>query len=339
MLAITVRTETGENHARITSERLAELAAGLGAMGNRFLVVHRIAGDEEFYVQVWHEHGGAYELEHRAGSSERHFVVRLPAPDEVAERVAGWARKRDDWDAGLEWERVDLGPAAEGASDSSGGTSGTDSSDSDTPGKHSPDSDTPDSPADGLSAELLADFEEFVRTLVVGGYEGFDEIVEAADDWLEDEADGEAPGDLAGQVAGRLWRERLAEQAGWTGTTDPERLTRAFAALEARGITARENFTCCCTCGNAEMGEEAAEDAHGFVYFHTQCTDAAAGGHGLTLYFGGFGGSDEPDGTTVGVGHEVVAALTEAGLRTEWDGSAHRAITVTPLAWRKRLPQ
>ena len=40
----------------------------------------------------------------------------------------------------------------------------------------------------------------------------------------------------------RLWGERLAEQAGWEGETDPERLTRAFAALDAAGITARENL-------------------------------------------------------------------------------------------------
>jgi hypothetical protein len=70
------------------------------------------------------------------------------------------------------------------------------------------------------------------------------------------------------------------------------------------------------------------------VYFHAQCTDSAAAGRGLTLLYGGFDGSSE---TTTAIGHEVVAALEAVGLRAEWDGDPGRAITVTPLDWRRRL--
>lgn len=94
--------------------------------------------------------------------------------------------------------------------------------------------------------------------------------------------------------------------------TDPERLTAAFRALEASGITARENFTCCRGCGMAEIGAER-EDARGFVFFHAQVVEHA------------------------GVGHEVVAALDAAGLSTQWDGSPGTSIGVTPLDWRRRL--
>jgi len=132
----------------------------------------------------------------------------------------------------------------------------------------------------------------------------------------------------------RLWLERVAEQRTWEGTTDPERIALAFKALNSTGITARENFTCCRTCGTAEIAAERAEGDRGFVYFHSQCTESAAAGHGLTLLYGGFDGSAA---TTADVGREVVAALGSAGLSTQWDGDPSKAIDVTPLNWRKRL--
>ena len=82
------------------------------------------------------------------------------------------------------------------------------------------------------------------------------------------------------------------------------------------------------------MGAERGSDARGFVYFHTQCTDSAVAGQGLMLLYGGFDGSPE---TTGGIGREVVAALEAVGLPAEWDQDPGRAITVTPLDWRRRL--
>ncbi|MGW7379432.1 DUF6891 domain-containing protein [Streptomyces sp. NPDC054794] len=60
----------------------------------------------------------------------------------------------------------------------------------------------------------------------------------------------------------------------------------------------------------------------------------AAEGGGLGLYYGGFDGSAE---TTTAVGHEVVTALTPAGLSTMWDGDPGKAIDVTSLTWHKHL--
>ncbi|MFF0095311.1 DUF6891 domain-containing protein [Streptomyces canus] len=136
-------------------------------------------------------------------------------------------------------------------------------------------------------------------------------------------------------LADRLWLERVTEQAAWQGETAPERLTRAFTALEEAGITSRENFTCCRSCGQSEIRAEGRPNARGFVYFHTQYTDSAAAGHGLTLLYGGFDGSSE---TTAAIGHEVVVALEAVGLHAEWDRDPGRAITVTPpLDWCRRL--
>ncbi|MFJ8469170.1 DUF6891 domain-containing protein [Streptomyces swartbergensis] len=134
----------------------------------------------------------------------------------------------------------------------------------------------------------------------------------------------------------RLWLQRLDEQETWAGPTDPDRLEQAFAALEDDGIVAREDFSCCRGCGMTEIGAEAdgRPGVRGFVFFHHQGTRGAAQGYGLSLYYGGFDGSEE---TTKAVGHEVVAALAAAGLSAQWDGDPGKAIDVAPLETRKRL--
>jgi hypothetical protein len=177
--------------------------------------------------------------------------------------------------------------------------------------------------------------EAHIRELLCCGYHDRETLTECAEDRLVgDDGKRVVPYAQARRLVDRLWQERLAEQAAWESPTDPERLTRAFGDLVASGITARENFTCCRTCGNAEIGGERGEQDHGFVYFHTQSTESAAAGHGLMLLYGGYDGSEE---TTTAVGHEVVAALAAAGLSTEWTGSPRAAIRVTPLTWHKRL--
>lgn len=102
----------------------------------------------------------------------------------------------------------------------------------------------------------------------------------------------------------RLWTERPAEQETWEGGTGPERLTEAFEAFDAGGITARENFARCRNRGTAEKAGERGEEARGFVCFHTQCAKSVAAGYGPGLLHGGFDGSAE---TTAAVGREVVA--------------------------------
>ncbi|QMU74663.1 hypothetical protein GXW83_01565 [Streptacidiphilus sp. PB12-B1b] len=57
-------------------------------------------------------------------------------------------------------------------------------------------------------------------------------------------------------------------------------------------------------------------------------------GHGLMLLHGGF---DVSTATTTAIGREAVAAIEATGLPVEWDGDPERAITITPLDWRRRL--
>ncbi|HEX6353468.1 DUF6891 domain-containing protein [Actinophytocola sp.] len=128
-------------------------------------------------------------------------------------------------------------------------------------------------------------------------------------------------------VVDRLVTERDAEQAGWP---DSGPVLDALAALSDKGIVMRADFTCCGSCGAAEIGAEAGDDDRGYVFFHHQDTEIAATGGGLMLSYGTFDGTDP----TV-VGREVVEAVVAAGAEVKWNGSASRFIHVTPLRWRR----
>ncbi|MGW2563960.1 DUF6891 domain-containing protein [Streptomyces sp. NPDC001514] len=302
MPEIKVRTENGETHARVSAERLGELVARIGDEHDRFLVVQRIPDLPDVFIQVWHEAGGDYQLEHRAGAPDRHFGTRLSAPGEVAAAMVRWALQETGWDEGPVWEPVDFGAAAE--------------------------------PVPELPDEIREEVEEHVRELLRGGYLTRDALAEAAEEWLVDGDDRPVSPAQARQLVDRLWLERLGEQAGWEGATDPERIEAVFARLEEHGITARENFTCCRNCGLSEIHGAGRADARGFVFFHSQCVEGAAAGGGLYLLYGGFDGSAR---TSAAVGREVAEALGEAGLSVEWSGSPDDAMRVAPLDWRKRL--
>lgn len=317
-LAIKAETEDGHEHARVSAERLRELVCRIGDHADRFLVVQRIPDVPDVFIQVWHQRAddgtdGEYQLEYREGR-DRFFGTVLTDRERVAEAMTGWARRTDGWDTGVEW----------------------------TPVEHDAPEDVPELPDD-----VREEVEERVRELLRCGYDDRARLSEAAEEYpVDDEGasrsgEAESGGDRpvspaqARQLVDRLWLERIAEQGTWEGVTDPERITRAFATLQAEHrITARENFTCCRTCGTSEIGAESAEGARGFVFFHSQCTEGAASGYGLMLLYGGFDGSAE---TTTAIGHQVVTALAAEGLSTEWDGDPGTAITVTPLDWRKRL--
>ncbi|WP_328859473.1 DUF6891 domain-containing protein [Streptomyces sp. NBC_00306] len=303
MLEVVVKSEDGDRRVRVSAEELAGLVRRIGGDGDRFLVVHRIPDLPDVFAQVWHETGGDYTLEHRDGAADRHFQVMVDDSEAVTAAMTGWARRESGWGTDLAWSLLDMGPTRE-------------------------------APPLDLNEHERAELEKRIHEVLVGGYADRAELAELAEEYLVTADRRPVSREQAEALADRMWLERVAEQAEWQGETDPERLTRAFTALQEAGITARENFTCCRSCGQSEIGDEGGPDTRGFVYFHSQCTDSAAAGHGLTLLYGGFDGSAETTGT---IGHEVVAALEAAGLQAEWDRDPGRAITVTPLEWRRRL--
>ncbi|WP_052847713.1 DUF6891 domain-containing protein [Streptomyces avicenniae] len=303
MLEIVVETENAERHVRPTAGELAGLIRRIGGAGDRFLIVQLIPDLPDVFLQVWHEAGGAWTLEHRDGGHGRHFGTAPAGPEDVLAAMTGWARREDGWDAGHAWSPVDTGPAVE-------------------------------VPPLALDPSDRAALEEHLGEVLAAGYATRAELAETAEEYLVIEDHRPVSRAQAWALADRMWLARVGEQVAWRGETDPERLTRAFTALEAAGLTARESFTCCRSCGRSEIADAGRPDARGFVYFPSQAAESAAAGHGLALYYGGFDGSSA---TTTAVGREVVAALAAAGLCAEWSGDPDQAITVTPLDWRRRL--
>ncbi|MEV5601733.1 hypothetical protein AB0L33_09855 [Streptomyces sp. NPDC052299] len=302
MLSIKVETENQQTHTRVSAQRLGDLVHRIGAPGDNFLVVQRIPDIPGTFIQVWHEAGGDYELEHRTGTATSQVRTVIGDPERVLALMTRWAREEPGWDAGTDWESAGI-PEPE--------------------------------PVPELAEEIRQQLEPRVRELLRGGYGTVLTLTEAAEDYLVKDGVRPVSRDQARELVERLWLERVEEQRGWADDmTDPDRLERAFARLDRGGITARENFTCCRSCGMSEIGAAGREDARGFVFFHGQGTESAAAGHSLALYYGGF--DDSPE-TTAAVGREVVAALGEAGLTAEWDGSPDKAIELTGLDWRKRL--
>jgi hypothetical protein len=189
-----------------------------------------------------------------------------------------------------------------------------------------------------LDDDAREEIRDWVRERVAAGYDDAEAIVIGATEVFEDEYDEEALRLLAAELTTDAIDAHAADSAIWPATTDCDRLDAAFAALEAEGVIARQNFTCCGTCGAYEIGDEidAAIDqgrpAHGYTFFHMQDTESAVGGHGLYLNYGACAEGEE---AAIAIGHRIVARLEAHGLAPEWDGSIGRRIAV-PLDWKRR---
>jgi hypothetical protein len=175
------------------------------------------------------------------------------------------------------------------------------------------------------------------------------EVIELFDDDPE-MFEGEAPlaADEIAAIVDDVWSERLLTEQGWSSISDADRLASAFVELEASGVVARMNFSCCGSCGHGEICGEVAhgQSARGYVFFHRQDADGLVEGTAPSLYFdyGAFGDDAQfPDRESyataaIVIGHEIVHALEAAGLRVEWTGDLGRRIRVVDLDWRRRVP-
>jgi hypothetical protein len=153
----------------------------------------------------------------------------------------------------------------------------------------------------------------------------------------------------------------LNAQAKWPAITDCDKLDRAFAELEQKGILCRQDFRACLAdghaCMNIQMEEEFKEgrSIRGYVFFHEQDAEDVLN-HGLL--FLAFGPAPIPEGVldvgtesradessrsseireaTLAVAREVVAVLKRHGLNAQWNGLPHERIRV-PMVWRRRGP-
>ena len=119
---------------------------------------------------------------------------------------------------------------------------------------------------------------------------------------------------------------------------DNDRLDEAFAELDRHGIVARQNFTCCQTCGHTEISYEIIEaeqhrPVRGYVFFHWQDTESAVRSGYLYLAYGSVSGKESE---SLVIAQEVVAALRRAGLDVDWDGSVRTRICIRDIEWQRR---
>lgn len=93
-------------------------------------------------------------------------------------------------------------------------------------------------------ARAVEYLEGLIRRDVAGGFARLEWIVDNA---IEAAGDGLPDPEALRPVAERVFRDALAAQrrtqADWPDVTDCDRLDRAFADLEDRGVVARQHFT------------------------------------------------------------------------------------------------
>ncbi|MYR08893.1 hypothetical protein GTV32_22405 [Gordonia sp. SID5947] len=212
----------------------------------------------------------------------------------------------------------------------------------------------------------LADLRGLVRARLIPGFTGLVEIEADARDWAEDV--GESPDDAVVEVR-RLWDDRAQAQRQWTDTGDYARLRAAFDDLDAAGVLARMNFSCCGRCATQQIDRERTPDPDGddwygfrewaYVFFHEQDAERLADDEAV-LYLGYSAFRPHPtlpaallDAMSAGdseaehaayertetlLVQQIVETLRRRGLEVVWSGSRHERIAVNITAWRKPLP-
>ncbi|MEZ5961657.1 MAG: hypothetical protein R3C30_14730 [Hyphomonadaceae bacterium] len=187
--------------------------------------------------------------------------------------------------------------------------------------------------------DLRGDIDATLTAMVRGGFAPRQEIWLVVDDICEQGEDPDMLRTYASAELELLWKEQRTEEATWSGSTDCDRLDKAFADLEDRGIICRQDFTCCGNCGVAEIGMELNEaeqrgtHVRGYAFYHQQDTEAAIGGHGVFL---NYGAEKEGEAAALAIAREIITTLKHHGLDPQWNGSIGQRIHV-PLLWRRRL--
>lgn len=182
----------------------------------------------------------------------------------------------------------------------------------------------------------IDELRQHIADRVAEGFDSRNDIVEQTIAYYELEDDPRLRRQVQ-PLTDRAIAAHREKQATWPTVTDCDRVDQAFATLEQAGIVARQNFADCQTCGHAEIQNEIKaaskmRKVRGYVFYHWQDTEGAVNGGSLYLAYGAVDGDD---GAAEKVAGEVVQALRQAGLKTDWDGSIKKRIGVT-LDWKRR---
>ncbi len=193
-------------------------------------------------------------------------------------------------------------------------------------------------------AEMLLELRELVDSLVT---QGFSSDVEIADQVISfatreqnySEEISKQLKDVVAEYVKDSVSTHLQNQNTWTAATDCQHLDDAFAELEKQGVVARQNFTCCNTCGHAEMAFEMAEYRRqnekvpiGYVFYHIEDTEFASQGAGLFLSFGSVDKNENSIGSLV---EKIVDVLAQYGLSASWNGNINKRIQIKEFDWKR----
>lgn len=188
--------------------------------------------------------------------------------------------------------------------------------------------------------------QDSVLLAVRGGFDSRETIIETEidnwrDDWQGDDYSFDVWKRHIAYTVDVLMKRHYTEQQTWLHETDCDKLDEAFAELDRCGIVARQNFSCCQSCGHTEIQDEILEaqdyrPIQGYVFFHQQDTEHATDNDRLYL---AYGGAIEGEIHALEVAQEVVATLRKAGLTVEWNGLIHKRIAVKMTWQRRRLPE
>jgi hypothetical protein len=181
-----------------------------------------------------------------------------------------------------------------------------------------------------------------VKTEVLGGFTKqkvlFADIEErAADEGVED-----AVAELK-KLARDLFAKRKAQEAKWKKATMNDRIDAAFVALNKAGIVAMQNAGYTMSMGWEDCNEKATELAQagkrprGATFYHGQDLERGVKNEGLMLVYGAYEDDDDKhDASSIAIAREVIATLTQLGVKTKWNGKVETRVEIRPFEWQKR---
>ena len=188
------------------------------------------------------------------------------------------------------------------------------------------------------------DLKMWARLHVRGGYEPLEEIEEILLDYAQDFRSPLTERDRQVEVRNALVHAvsmLVEEQNSWPVLTDFDRLSLAFDMLEDEDIVARQHFTCCGTCGAAEIGIEmddfqdlSGRAPKGYVFFHQQDTESAVESGSLYISYGAADATASPE-ENVAIGQRLHDVLHSVGLKPVWDGKINHRVGLA-IDWKRR---
>ena len=195
-----------------------------------------------------------------------------------------------------------------------------------------------------MTTDERDDLKLWARLHVRGGYEPLEEIEEILLDYAQDFRSPLTERERQIEVRNALIHAvsvLVEEQAGWPVLTDFDKLELAFDMLEDEDIIARQNFTCCGTCGSAEIGAEmddhedmTARPPKGYVFFHQQDTESAVESGSLYISYGA-ADATAPAEASIAIGQRLFDVLQAVGLKPIWDGKINHRVGLA-IDWKRR---